>query len=255
MGWGAFSTAILVSALGCVMWPHIFMKFYSARSERTLKRVFVLYPLYSYLLIPLLIIGFAGVVLLKDRPLDSPDQVLLTLVVEMADFPAWLIGLALSGALAAAMSTAANLAHTSATILIRDVGQHLPSLRGMDDGKALRLTRYGVVVVSLAAYLLALVNPGSLVALLLGAYGIVVQLLPMLLGALFWRRASRIGAFAGLAIGAVLTLYFQFGGSTPFDWHAGFCGLVVNALVFVGVSLSVSPVTQHTPAEALGPQP
>ena len=25
MGWGAFSTAILVSALGCVMWPHIFM--------------------------------------------------------------------------------------------------------------------------------------------------------------------------------------------------------------------------------------
>ncbi|TFH85112.1 sodium:solute symporter family protein [Billgrantia azerbaijanica] len=254
MGWGAFSTAILVSALGCVMWPHIFMKFYSANSERTLKRVFMLYPLYSYLLVPLLIIGFAGVLLLKDRPLDSPDQVLLTLVVEMADFPAWLIGVALSGALAAAMSTAANLAHTSATILVRDVGQHLPALRDMADDKALRLTRYGVVLIALAAYLLALANPGSLVALLLGAYGIVVQLLPMLLGALFWRRASRSGAFAGLAAGAALTLLFQFGVSTPFGWHAGFCGLVVNAAVFIGVSLATSSASSRSPVQALGPQ-
>ncbi|WP_129139382.1 sodium:solute symporter family protein [Modicisalibacter coralii] len=251
MGWGAFSTAILISALGCVMWPHIFMKFYSARSERTLKRVFVLYPLYSYLLVPLLIIGFAGIVVLKDNPLDSPDQVLLSLVVGMADFPAWLIGLALSGALAAAMSTAANLAHTSATILVRDIGQHLPAWRQLPDQRALKLTRLGVIVISLAAYLLALANPGSLVALLLGAYGIVVQLLPMLLGALFWHRASRSAAFTGLAVGAGLTLFFQFGGNAPFGWNAGFCGLLVNAAIFVAMSLTARQASSHTPAEAL----
>ncbi|WP_163575518.1 sodium:solute symporter family protein [Halomonas faecis] len=251
MGWGAFSTAILVSALGCVMWPHIFMKFYSARSERTLKRVFVLYPLYSYLLVPLLIIGFAGIVVLQDTPLDSPDQVLLTLVVEMAHFPAWLIGLALSGALAAAMSTAANLAHTSATILVRDIGQHLPACRNLPDHKALKLTRLGVIIVSLAAYLLALANPGSLVALLLGAYGIVVQLLPMLLGALFWRRASRSAAFTGLAIGAAVTLFYQFGGDAPFGWHAGFCGLMINTVIFIAMSLATQTSSSHSPVEAL----
>lgn len=251
MGWGAFSTAILVSALGCVMWPHIFMKFYSAKSERTLKRVFVLYPLYSYLLIPLLIIGFAGILVLQDTPLDSPDQVLLTLVVEMADFPAWLIGIALSGALAAAMSTAANLAHTSATILVRDIGQHLPGWRHLPDHKTLKLTRIGVLVISLAAYLLALANPGSLVALLLGAYGIVVQLLPMLLGALFWRRASRNAAFVGLAVGAVVTLFLQFGGNAPFGWHAGFCGLLVNSVIFITMSLATLRSNENSPAEAL----
>ncbi|WP_447529393.1 sodium:solute symporter family protein [Vreelandella sp. TE19] len=250
MGWGAFSTAILVSALGCVMWPHIFMKFYSAKSEQTLKRVFVLYPLYSYLLVPLLIIGFAGVLLI-DTPLDSADRVLLTVVVEIADFPAWLVGLALSGALAAAMSTAANLAHTSATILVRDVGQHLPSLRSMSDQKALKLTRYGVVLLSFLAYLLALANPGSLVGLLLGAYGIVVQLLPMLLGALFWRRASKVGALAGLAVGSAITLLLEFAISAPFGWHAGFCGLLINTVVFIAASLARPNVSQQTPAEAL----
>lgn len=251
MGWGAFSTAILVSALGCVMWPHIFMKFYSAKSERTLKRAFILYPLYSYLLIPILIIGFAGVLVLKDTPLDSPDKVLLTLVVEMADFPAWLVGIALSGALAAAMSTAANLAHTSATILVRDIGAHLPACNRLPEASTLKLMRYGVVVVSLASYLLALANPASLVSLLLGAYGIVVQLLPMLLGALFWRRSSRLGAFAGLAIGATLTMYFLFSGNPPFGWNPGFCGLLVNTLVFVGFSFAEKRETQGTPAEAL----
>ncbi|WP_417606775.1 sodium:solute symporter family protein [Oceanimonas baumannii] len=251
MSWGAFSTAILVSALGCVMWPHIFMKFYSAKSERTLKRAFILYPLYSYLLIPIVFIGFAGVLALKDTPLDSPDRVLLTLVIEVADFPAWLVGIALSGALAAAMSTAANLAHTSATILVRDVGVHLPACRRLSDERALTLTKYGVVVVSLAAYLLALANPASLVSLLLGAYGIVVQLLPMLLGALFWRKASRSGAFVGLAVGAALTIYLMISGNPPFGWTPGFCGLLVNTLVFVVISWYGKHETSETPAEAL----
>ncbi|WFF42078.1 sodium:solute symporter family protein [Salinicola endophyticus] len=254
MGWGAFSTAILVSALGCVMWPHIFMKFYSARSERTLKRVFVLYPLYSYLLIPLLFVGFAGIVVLADQPLDSPDEVLLTLVVKMADFPAWLIGLALSGALAAAMSTAANLAHTSATILVRDIGQNLPIGRNLPEARVLKLTRGGVIVISLAAYLLALANPASLVSLLLGAYGIVVQLLPMLLGALFWRRASRAAAFIGLGVGAAVTLYYQFLGGSPFGWHPGFCGLIVNSALFVVVSFASKRQETRSPADALSPR-
>jgi len=254
MGWGAFSTAILVSALGCVMWPHIFMKFYSAKSERTLKRVFMLYPLYSYLLIPLLVIGFAGVILLKDTPLDSPDKVLLTIVVELADLPAWVIGMALSGALAAAMSTAANLAHTSATILVRDVVQFSPRMRALPEQKALSLTRYGVIAISLMAYLLALVNPGSLVSLLLGAYGIIVQLLPMLLGALFWRRSSQTAAFVGLSVGAIITLLLQFGIDAPFNWHPGFCGLVVNFAIFITLSLKRKDASSRSPVESLTPQ-
>lgn len=253
MGWGTFSTAILVSILGIVMWPHIFMKFYSADSERTLKRVFVLYPLYAYILIPILFIGFAGILLLKDTPLDEPDKVLLKVVVEMADFPAWVIGLVLSGALAAAMSTASNLAHSSATILVRDVVCRLPGGDRLTDLDALKFTKYGVLIISLAAYALALAKPASLVALLLGAYGIIVQLLPMLVGALWWKRATTVGAIAGLVLGSGLTLYFQLGSAAPFGWNGGFVGLLLNSAVYVAVSLMGSaPLKSSRSAQQAG---
>ena len=44
MNWGYFSTAVLVSAFGGAMWPHLFVKFYSADSGKTLRKVSVFYP-------------------------------------------------------------------------------------------------------------------------------------------------------------------------------------------------------------------
>jgi len=237
MGWGAFSTAVLVSSLGIVMWPHIFMKFYSAKNSRTLKRVFVFYPLYAYILVPLLFIGFAGVLVFQGQPLHKADEVLLKLVVDQGAFPPWIIGIVLSGAMAAAMSTASNLAHSSASILTRDIIYRLPGGSRLDDGKLLMLTKVGVIIVSLAAYALAMTKPTSLVALLLGAYGIIVQLLPMLIGALWWKRASTKGAVAGLLVGSALTLTFQLSSLTaPWGWNSGFFSLIINAIIFVVIS-------------------
>lgn len=244
MGWGAYSTAILVSTFGMVMWPHIFMKFYSADSTKTLKRVFVFYPLYGYILIPILLIGFAGVLLFEGQPLENADEVLLKIVVGEGLFPPWVIGLVLSGALAAAMSTAANLAHASATILVRDVIYRLPVGSRMSDSQLLILTKVGVVVVSLAAYALAMSKPASLVALLLGAYGIIVQLFPMLVGALWWKQASTKAAVYGLVVGSVLTLTFQLSDlNAPWGFDSGFFGLIINAIIFIVVS-KMSPRPQ-----------
>lgn len=242
MRWGTYSTAILVSTLGVVMWPHIFMKFYSADSTRTLKRVFVFYPLYGYILVPILFIGFAGVLLFEGQPLENADQVLLKIVVGEGLFPPWVIGIVLSGALAAAMSTAANLAHASATILARDIIYRLPVGSRMSDSQLLILTKVGVIVVSLAAYALAMSKPASLVALLLGAYGIIVQLFPMLVGALWWKQASTKAAVYGLVVGSVLTLTFQLSDlSAPWGFDPGFFGLMINALIFFAVSKVSSP--------------
>src|SRR5690606_34823333 len=45
--WGAYSTAILSSALGFAMWPHLFMKAFAAKSDRTLRRTIVLFPTFQ----------------------------------------------------------------------------------------------------------------------------------------------------------------------------------------------------------------
>jgi SSS family solute:Na+ symporter len=240
MGWASFSTAILVSELGGLMWPHIFMRFYTADSDRTIKKIIVLYPLYAYLLVPILIIGFAGIFVYRDNPLGRSDDVLLALVTQAADFSPWLIGIMLSGALAAAMSTGFNLAHTAATVAARDlIGTLRPGIR---DASMVRLTKVLVLFISVAAYILSLFNPASLVVLLLSAYGIIVQLMPLTAAVLFWRRATRAGALAELIAGSVVTLLFTFGPDTPFGIHAGIWGLLVNAIALVGVSFATQPM-------------
>lgn len=227
MGWGAFSTAILISAFGGSMWPHLFMKFYSADSGRTLRKVSVFYPLYAYLLVPLMFIGFAGILAFVDSPLERADNVLLKVVMEVADFSPWVIGLMLSGALAAAMSTGANLAHTAAVVLTRDV-LGITVMRQASDKQAVAVTRWSVLGLSLVAYVIALINPSSLVMLLLGAYGLIVQLMPMVMGALFFPRLKRSSVLVGAALGSLVFLIFQFLVDSPFGWHPGVWGLCLN---------------------------
>ncbi|KXS37870.1 MAG: solute:Na+ symporter, SSS family [Halomonadaceae bacterium T82-2] len=230
MNWGYFSTAVLVSAFGGAMWPHLFMKFYSADSGRTLRKVSVFYPLYAYLLVPLLLIGFAGILAFADAPLARADTVLLRLVMDMADFSPWVIGLMLSGALAAAMSTGANLAHTAAIVLVRDVlGPTL--MQRADERATVTATRWSVLGLSLLAYVIALLNPASLVMILLTAYGVIVQLFPMVLGALFFPSLRRHSVMAGAVAGSLAFLLFDFGIGSPLGWHAGVWGMLVNLAV------------------------
>jgi solute:Na+ symporter, SSS family len=241
LGWAAFSSAILVSSIGFTMWPHLFMKSYGADSDKSIKKTIVIYPLYGYLLIPVFIIGFAGILVLEDNPLSNPDDVLPELVVNVANFSPWLVGIMLSGALAAAMSTGSNLAHTASTVLVRDLFVAVFK-RDMPEKDVVRLTRVFVVVLSVLAYGLALLNPASLVDLLLGAYGAVVQFFPLIVAVFFWKRATTAGAYAGLISGSLVTVLFTFFMAPPFEIHAGIWGLVVNTVLLVGVSLVTRPM-------------
>ena len=78
--------------------------------------------------------------------------------------------------------------------------------------------------------------------MLLGAYGAIVQFAPSVYGALYCRRGTRHGAIAGLVGGVAVNFYFQlFAETTVFDLHAGLLGLIVNIVIFVGISLLTRP--------------
>ena len=83
----------------------------------------------------------------------------------------------------------------------------------------------------------------SLVALLLAAYGAVVQLAPITFVAFFWKRATAAGVVTGLILGSLVTLFlFQFPEYRPFGLHEGIVGLAVNCLALVTVSLATRPM-------------
>ncbi|RMH12004.1 MAG: sodium:solute symporter family protein [Gemmatimonadetes bacterium] len=235
--WGGYSSAILVSAVGLQMWPHLFMKAFAARDDDTLRRTVILFPTFQLFLIPVFLIGFSGV-LFPQAPPDGPDSILPFMVLSTG-MPALVVGLFCAGALSASMSTGDALLHGAASVVVEDGVRPFWSL---SDAQQRLLMRVLVVAVGAVAYVFALDEDSSLVELLLGSYGIIAQLAPPVVAALYWRRATTAGALAGLVGGSAVSVFFYLNGHLrPFDLHEGVLGLLAHVPLLVLVSLATPP--------------
>ncbi len=234
--WGGYSSAIIVSGVGLMMWPHLFMKAFTARSDDTLRRTVVLFPTFQLFLIPVFLIGFAGV-LYPDSPPES--DFILPFMILNADLPAIVVGLFCAGALSASMSTGDSLMHAAASVTVED---GIRPFRSLTDEQRRRLIQGFVLVVGAIAYFFAVSEGVSLVVLLLTSYGIICQLAPPIVAALYWSRATTAGAIAGFAAGSATAAFFFITGYLganlrPFDFHEGLLGLMVHVPVLIVVSL------------------
>ncbi len=250
--WGAYSSAIVVSAVGITMWPHIFMKAFAAKSDRTLRRMVILFPTFQLFLIPVFLIGFAGV--LHAGVPGDPDFILPFLILA-SDLPAWAVGLFSAGALAASMSTGDALLHAASSVAVEDGVR--PFRRGLGEERRRLLMRLLVPTVGGVAYVFAVWGGGTLVGLLLGSYGIIAQLAPPVVAALYWRRATTAGALSGLVAGAATAVVFYLIPEwRPFEIHEGVLGLLVHVPVLVAVSLIGTRRVRVTGAAgSFGPPP
>ena len=230
--WGAYSTFILVSVIGLMMWPHLFMKAFTAKDDDTLRRTVILFPTFQLFLIPVFLIGFSGV-LFAGEP-SAPDFILPFMVLE-TNLPSVVVGLFCAGALSASMSTGDALLHASASVFVEDgIAKYVT----IDDRRQRRLIQVIVLLTGAVAYYFALDPDSSLVQLLASAYGIISQFAPPVVAALYWRRATTQGAMAGLVAGAATAFFFwQNPALKPFDMHEGIIGLLVHVPVLIGISL------------------
>ena len=236
--WWAFSSAVIISALGLSMWPHLFMKSYAAKSEKALRLTVVLYPTFQLFLVPILLIGFAGILAF---PNVAPADTIVPYILTQIDLSPIIVGLVCAGTLAASMSTGDALLHAAASIGVRD-GLTPFLYDALDDRTERRWIRALVVIIGAVAYYFAVVSDVSLVALLLGSYGGVAQIFPLMFAAFYWPRATGAGALAGLMAGLVVnTLFLTAPDLRPFPLHEGVYGLIANVAVFAAVSLATKP--------------
>lgn len=237
-GWGAYSSAIIVSAIGVTMWPHLFMKAFAAKNDNTIKLTMVFYPTFLLFLLPLYFIAFAGV-LFDPKPV-SADFILPHMILNTNVAPV-VIGLFCAGALAASMSTGDAMLHAAASIYVQDFHRKLFD-RDLSDHSRRTLIRVVAVIVGVVAYSIAVTTQMSLVALLLAAYGAIVQLAPITVAAFFWKRATAAGAVAGLVLGSIITLLLHLRPELrPFGLHEGIVGLTVNCTALIVFSLLTQP--------------
>lgn len=250
--WAGYSSAVIVSAVGFSMWPQLFMRAFTARSDRTLKLTVVLYPTFQLFLVPILLIGFAGVL---AYPEVSPADTIVPHILTQIELSPVLVGLVCAGALAASMSSGDAILHSAASIGLRDGIRPLSS-SSMSDRRQRQWIRGLVVGISAVAYYFAVFSEVGIVALLLGAYGGVAQIFPLVFAAFYWPRATGPGALAGLLGGIGVNILFLVAPHLrPIPLHEGVYGLGINVLVFVVVSLMTAPHDWSRLAAYVAPRP
>ena len=249
-----YSSEILVSILGFSMWPHVFMKCFTARSARLVQQSVAWYPTFLFFLVPLVLLGYVAV--LAGGPTD--DSVLLWLVDRVSGTPGYTLMFAFVAfaILAASMSTGDALLHAGGSILVRDVLVPLrPTLRDDEAGQT-KVIRAFVAVLALASWaMLAGAGGTSIVDLLLLAYAVPIQFMPLVMATLYWRSATRRGAEWGLGAGlATIVVMFALGkiapqvaaAVNPWQLELGVLGLVPNAALLVALSWGRSEADEQT---------
>jgi cation/acetate symporter len=149
-----------------------------------------------------------GIVQLAEITIN-PDIVVLA-TPEIAGLPYVISGLVAAGGLAAALSTADGLLLTIANALSHDlyykmIDPNTSTQRRVTISKILLL-----FVALLAAYVTSL-KPGDILFLVGAAFSLAASaFFPALVLGVFWKRANKWGAVAGMAVGLTVCLYYYF---------------------------------------------
>ena len=241
---GVWFGMTIALSFGIVFQPHMMIRFYTAASARTLKWLGATTPIYLMTLyIPAAMVGLGGALVLPD--LEIPDRVFPELLFQYA--PAWLTGLILAGATAAAMSTLDSILHSNMTVLTRDIYQRF--LAPERSQAHYVMFGRGVVLILLAVgYVLSVSTFDFLVTLITLSGAGALQLMPAILGVCYPGRrcTTRAGVIAGISAG-LITLYvtrvmvFQ-----PLGIHEAIWSLGVNFVVTIIVSRFSSPPSDRT---------
>jgi SSS family solute:Na+ symporter len=230
-----FISTVVLTSLGCFMWPHAFAASYSAKSARVLRRNAVIMPLYTICLALIVFAGFAAVLVVPG--LRDGDLALLTMVRQ--SFPAWTLGIIGGAGALTAMVPASIIVLSAATLFSKNLWRPLFA-PGMSDEQVARLARGVIVVLSLISLYLAIYSSTTLVALLLLGYAGITQFFPSVVLGIYWKRTRAIGVFVGLVCGVAVVAFLILTHRDPFfGWSAGFLGLCINFLITFAASLFV----------------
>jgi SSS family solute:Na+ symporter len=227
-----YVSTVLMTSLGFFMWPQSFAAAYTARSGQILRRNAILMPFYSLTMPLMIFVGLTAVLIVPN--LGNGDLSLLTMV--RRTFPAWFLGMIGGAGALTAMVPAAIQLLTAATLFSKNLCRPILAPQ-MSDQQVGTLAKIMVLVLTVSALFLAIHSSTTLVQLLLIGYAGVAQLLPGVLFALYAKKPSTSGIFAGMVLGVALVAFLTVTKRDPWmGWNAGFLGLCLNFAVAAAVS-------------------
>ncbi|AOB32343.1 sodium:solute symporter [Bordetella sp. H567] len=243
-----FMALVLCLMLGTAGLPHILMRSYTTPSVGAARRSVcwsLLFILLLYLLAPALAILVKYVIytqLVGARYSALPDwvaawsaispalvdvvdvngdgivqlgeirmgaDVVVLALPEIGGLPYVVSGLVAAGGLAAALSTADGLLLTLSNALSHDMLYRVISPR-MPAGRRVMVSKILLLVVAFAAAWVAARRPADILIMVSAAFSVAASsFFPALVMGVFWKRANKWGATAGMAVGLAVTFAYM----------------------------------------------
>ncbi|SFJ70962.1 sodium:solute symporter family protein [Thermoflavimicrobium dichotomicum] len=212
--WTLVSTMIMGVGIGVLAQPQLIMRCMTVKNKRSLNRsvmtggVFMFFMTGAAFMIgPLTNLYFKNTqgkisMAVANNNIDSIMPIFIKEIM-----PEWFLYLILFTLLSAAISTIVSLFHVQGSAFSEDIIKTLGiNLRVKNP---LFLSRIGVFLGMFAAVVLAYLLPGNIIAQSTAFwYGLCAScFLPALIGALYWKRATRQGAIASMVAGFVVSAF------------------------------------------------
>lgn len=230
-------TSILVSVVS--IWPNWWMWWASTESPDRLKYGAKSLPTYYLVVLPMIMLGLLGLFYIEPGELASADHVVI--VMGMRYGSPVVVGLLYAAILAAALSSAAPMFHTTAFGYAYDIVAPLLKYEPEKTNKLARILIFPLMFALVGP--ISVAQPAMLVYILLFGYAFIAQVFSLVIGVFWWPRATKAGATAGLVVGSIVAIYCTVPGLNPHPYgiHGGIWGLAINILVFLTVSLATKP--------------
>lgn len=191
--------------------------------------------------------------------LNIDQDIMVLASPEIAQLPAWVVGVVAAGGVAAALSTAAGLLLVISTSISHDLlkKQLWPKISEKGELRSARIA--AIFAITVAGYFG--INPPDYVAATVAlAFGLAAaSFFPAIMLGIFYKRMNKYGAIAGMITGISITMFYimkfkfdLFGGGGAEDWWFGISpeGFgTVGMLVNFAVSLVVCHFTKEPPAD------
>jgi len=192
--------AYLLVPLSIGMFPHIFQHWLTARDANAFKLPIIAHPLFILLVwAPCVMLGTWA----SGQGLDVPPNKVLAILVKTHAGPV-LAGLLTAGVLAAIMSSLDSQFLCLGTMFTKDVIQRHRDAAKLDDRQTLLLARSFIVLIVAVAYGLSLVlESPRLFKLGVWCFSGFTALVPLVIAALYWKRLTKPGAYAGILAGSL----------------------------------------------------
>jgi SSS family solute:Na+ symporter len=213
------------------LFPQLFQRFFAAKSPRSLDLTMLAYPAITGLLFLLPVtIGVIGRLSHPDLSGKEADRIIPLMLSQQA--VGWVGALILTAGLAALMSTLDSQLLTLSSMFTRDVFSK-PKYEKTQP----RMGKAFVLILAAAGLIIAYRPPSTLLAIATETFTGLAVLFPAVLGGLYWRPSTALGAILSILVGEALVAAYAFKLLPAFGFLPVVPIIAITTMVFVAVSL------------------